>query len=309
MPRIISGYEDRDPWMVWGHLASPYELLLEYDIRGDVTLVMLGDVGTQRYTLRRMVVRDMFYNHTQAAIDTFVREEITDMRREMRTKIVEGKNCPNVRLWMAENDNQDWALSVESVAKLRIDEWAAQAHPYEIYTDPIEAEAVRKSRALREQKEKEEMAKIARVATPSAPKKRAPMCPVHEVAFEFDPDENIWLCRKPRKGGKPGQTCNLRQGPRLERSNGELLMGEGRVELQIVVIKPDDIRFVLVASNNVALDITGMVVPRDIVGYEKIRRVYNECVHSEDDKRRVVDTVVAPVSFDAFTIMGAGSNG
>lgn len=295
-------------WELYGHLAAPYELLVEEGFYGrSQKLVMIARLDDQQFSLHRMIDLDFLADCTQPFAANFARETILEMRTEVRMKIVEGRSYPSVRVWAAENRNQDWILTVPAVPSSIVETWVRQADLSATYSDPQEQAAIDRYKT----KVEEDMAKIVRVAPPVAKKKRTPTCPVHEKPFDFDAENNVWFCQEPRKNGKPGQLCNLRQGPRLERTNGELLMGEGRVELHLVAMTPGEgVRLVLVAANNVAIDITALVTTSDIVGHEKIRNVYRKCVLDQDDMRRVEDSVVSvPVVFDGFTIVGAGTNG
>lgn len=293
-----------DAWRKFGHLASPYELLVEESLFA-INVVMIGQFDNTKHFVRDSIGLDVMAL-PQPARDKRIRNTILDMRDQMREAVVADRSYRTVRLWVANRLNLDWILVSKDVPPGKIQEWAEQADVDVMYTDPQEQAAVDKVR----EKRVADMARVARVTPPVSKKKRTPKCPVHEVPFEFSPDENIWLCREPRKGGKPGQLCNLRQGPRLERTNGELLMGEGRVEVQFVTLEPGAVtRIVLVAANNVAIDITELVTPVDIVGHNKIRVAHSECFDSGDNNRRVENaTISVPMVFDGFTVMGAGSN-
>ena len=294
-----------DAWRKFGHLASPYELLVEESLFA-INVVMIGQFDNTKHFVRDSIGLDVMAL-PQPARDKRIRNTILDMRDQMREAVVADRSYRTVRLWVANRLNLDWILVSKDVPPGKIQEWAEQADVDIMYTDPQEQAAVDKVR----EKRVADMARVARVTPPVSKKKRTPKCPVHEVPFEFSPDENIWLCREPRKGGKPGQLCNLRQGPRLERTNGEFLMGEGRVELQVVAMVPGVVpRLVLVAANNVAIDITELVTLRDIAGFEKIQSAYRQAVDDKIDMKRVEDTVVSvPVVVGVFTIMGAGTSG
>lgn len=297
-----------DDWSKYGHLAAPYELLVEERYDGSHVLIMLyrGQVG-ESFELRREI-RSRSLVGSAPVVTRFMMDVILDMRSQLREELAFQYDTPNARLWAAETLNMDGALLGAPLPQEILDQWARHGNIGVSLGDPKEEQAIE---AAREKREKEEMARIARVAPTQTKKKRVPICPVHDTPFEFDKDKNEWFCTQPRKDGKPGQTCNLRRGPRLERGNGEMVLGEGKVGVHFVAVAEGEYpRVVLVAANNVAIDVTDLVSFSDIVNGTKVKEAYTQSVTSRVDMHHVDrPAIVIPLTFEGFTITGAGSNG
>lgn len=99
---------------------------------------------------------------------------------------------------------------------------------------------------------------ISRGTIPVKKTPKIPECPVHDAPLVFEAERGLWHCEQLKDGKK----CKVTARPKQEGRDGRLVLGRGKLDLQMVL--PEDIngepRFVLVSSDNVALDITDIVL-------------------------------------------------
>lgn len=101
----------------------------------------------------------------------------------------------------------------------------------------------------------------------SGPIARKPKCKFHKIEMTFDPLEEKWRCT--------AVGCDITARPK--RTDGEVIMGKGRVSLR-VVMTGKDVQYILMSDDSVALNIT------DLMSTHVRRKVWEQC---DEEVRRL----------------------
>lgn len=259
------------------YMAKPYELFHEEDGNGGSKVILVAKAVRGSFTASATIQPS---RNSRVAINNVVSNALKEAKAEIRASIASGYSDVDerrMRLWIANTYDFDNVFYSPDIPKKyreafeKIDEKERQR----IIQRQMRAESLRQMREQGLKKaakyltennhpseltEEEPVLKIAtRQVVPERRKPKVFLCPVHETAMEYDQVTGMFSCKKPRKGNT-ALRCNISAQPKQSRRENELTLGEGRITVQIHVpqdpgAKP---RFILVAANNVALDVTDM---------------------------------------------------
>lgn len=257
-----------------GPLAEPYELLLESDEHSGhaVRFMMVAKLPSGR---RAVAEATLALNLTMLNLSNAIRETIMELKNEIRVTLAmtfpQGER--DMRLWIAKSLNFDRIFFTAQIPPQYVEKYnqsqeASRKKRVEDRREYLEKKAKEQRQRQADRmmgtysgKTKQSLAGIVRKPVAAGKtSSKTPRCPVHDEPMKYDAQADLWRCDQPRKD-HPERGCNLTAQPKQSRRENELTMGQGRVILQIVVnpeIKNASPRYILLAANNVAIDITDL---------------------------------------------------
>jgi len=228
------------------HVAAPYVIFWqESRTRGGV-IIELSDEGRERPEKTRQIMVSNEKIESTSDLSKLFTRAVSAVKKKLQEDLARECDEPELRLWLAQNRNADFMNNETVPANLRK---LYQAH---LNPPPPRRKVVRSEVEVAGEKEGLVPVKSNR-GVPVKEQKRKPHCPVHtDTSMEYDEEGGKWRC--------PSPGCKLVARPKQDTPVGKLVMGKGQLDLRVVY--PDDggePSLVLIADNNVALDITSIV--------------------------------------------------